>query len=85
MKFKRALCTPIAAILLSSCSASMKPSPAGPSALVVASCPEIAPLSDPSFGATTLKLIEVGQQYRECRLAGLLQFDAKARPALGGP
>ena len=34
-------------------------------------CPEVAPLGDPSFGATTLKLVEVGWQYRECRAAAL--------------
>lgn len=62
-----------ASILLSSCSASMprSPAPAGPSPLVVASCPELTPLDDPSFGATTLKLTEVAGQYRECRAAAL--------------
>lgn len=47
------------------------PEPPSPSPLVVASCPELAPLTDPSFGATTLKLIEVAGQYRECRAAAL--------------
>lgn len=38
---------------------------------MVASCPELAALTEPSFGATTLKLIEVAGQYRECRAAAL--------------
>jgi hypothetical protein len=37
----------------------------------VASCPELTPLADPSFGSTTLKLIEVAGIYRECRAAAL--------------
>jgi len=50
----------------------MPPSQASsPSPLVVASCPPLTPLADPSFGATTLKLIEVAGQYRECRAAAL--------------
>jgi len=54
------------------CSASMPPSQASsPSPLVVVSCPPLTPLADPSFGATTLKLIEVAGQYRECRAAAL--------------
>jgi hypothetical protein len=38
---------------------------------VVASCPKLSPLSDDTFGITTLKLIEVAGQYRECREAAL--------------
>lgn len=38
---------------------------------MVAACPKLTPLSDDSFGATTLKLIEVANQYRECREAAL--------------
>lgn len=47
------------------------PEPAQPSPLVVASCPELTPLADASFGATTAKLVEVAGQYRECRAAAL--------------
>ncbi len=50
----------------------MPPLPdASPSPLVVASCPDLTPLADPSFGATTLKLIDVAGQYRKCRRAAL--------------
>lgn len=34
-------------------------------------CPELTPLTDDSFGATTLKLLEVIGIYRECRAAAL--------------
>lgn len=73
MKSLRNLCTAIASIVLSSCSASMPPSLASESrkVLLVVACPELTPLSDPSFGATTLKLMQVAGQYRECRAAAL--------------
>lgn len=49
---------PIAAILLSSCSALTPQSGAtGPSPLVVVSCPDMAELTEDSFGATRAKLI----------------------------
>lgn len=35
------------------------------------SCPELTPLNDDSFGATTLKLIEVSGIYYRCREAAL--------------
>ena len=38
---------------------------------MLANCPELTPLADDSFGATTSKLVEVGTQYRECRAAAL--------------
>lgn len=38
---------------------------------MVASCPPLTPLSDDTFGATTLKLVEVAGQYAECRAAAL--------------
>lgn len=38
-------------------------------ALIVASCPDPTPQTDPSFGATILKLQDVGGQYRICREA----------------
>jgi hypothetical protein len=43
----------------------------GPDPLVTAACPELTPLTDPSFGATTQKLVEVGGQYNICRTAAL--------------
>jgi hypothetical protein len=36
---------------------------------VVASCPKLAPIIDPSFGATTIALIETSIQYRKCACA----------------
>lgn len=38
---------------------------------MVMSCPPLTPLSEDSFGATTRKLLEVAQQYHECRAAAL--------------
>lgn len=69
------LALPIIVILTLSvqgCATSTKPSPAaGPNPLVVASCPELTPLADDTFGATTRKLVEVAGIYRECREAAL--------------
>jgi hypothetical protein len=36
---------------------------------VIASCPDLTPLADPSFGATTLKLAELVGIYHRCRAA----------------
>ena len=81
MKSSTGRCTAAlsAAIALSSCSASMprSPAPVGPSPLTVAACPELTQLNDPSFGATTMKLIEVAGQYRECRAAALAKPESK--------
>jgi len=38
---------------------------------VVASCPELTPLSEGSFAATTTKLLEVATRYQQCREAAL--------------
>lgn len=38
-------------------------------ALILANCPELTELSDDSFGATTMKLVEVANQYHKCRKA----------------
>lgn len=54
-------------LLLAGCC--FKRPPADP--LVIASCPELTPLTDPSFGATTLKLISLAGTYNECRCAAL--------------
>lgn len=50
---------------------SMPRSPDEPSPLVLASCPDLAPLSDDTFGATTMKLVEVAGQYRKCQRAAI--------------
>jgi len=36
-------------------------------------CPPLAPLTDDSFGAVALKLIEVAGAYNKCRAAALGQ------------
>lgn len=56
-------------LLLTGCSTAPLQTP--PSPLVVVSCPPLTPLSDDSFGATTMKLVEVAQQYNKCRKAAL--------------
>lgn len=38
---------------------------------MIASCPELTPLTDKTFGATTLKLVDVANQYYDCRAAAL--------------
>jgi len=40
---------------------------------VIANCPALTPLTDPSFGATTAKLVDVAGQYRKCRAAALAE------------
>jgi hypothetical protein len=57
--------------MLAGCSVLMKPWQDKPNPLLIASCPPLTPLTDDSFGATTLKLIEVAGQYHECRCAAL--------------
>ena len=60
------------ASLLAGCSWPIKPSLENlPSPLVTASCPALAPLGDDSMGALLTKLVEVANQYRECREAAL--------------
>ena len=39
--------------------------------MVVANCPALTPLPDPSMGATTLKLFDMARQYRQCQAAAL--------------
>ena len=63
----------LACLLLSGCSMwTVKTDP-----LVVASCPTLTPLADATFGATTLKLIEVAGQYHQCRCAAMPKECAK--------
>lgn len=72
MKYALKLCTLIAAILLAGCAFLTKPSTAGPSPLVVASCPPKLPLladGADTFGDTTAKLVEVAGIYYECTAA----------------
>lgn len=72
MRFRPALSTAIAAMVLTSCSTSMTRSPELVSApLVTASCPVLTPLAGDSFGDTTRKLLEVVEQYYACREAAL--------------
>jgi len=44
---------------------------------VVASCPELTPLEDKSFGATTVKVIEIAGIYYACRKAALMPPEVK--------
>jgi len=46
-------------------------------ALVIASCPPLIPLTDPSFGGHILQLQKDSGQYKECRKACL---DVRAVP-----
>lgn len=72
-KFARMLCIPIASILLTACATSTPRSP-GVSPLVLANCPRnLGPLQDDSFGATTLKLAAVAEQYYKCAEAALAE------------
>jgi len=68
MKFKPTLCIVIASIPLLGCSSSTKPL-LRQDPLIVASCPDLTPLSDNSFGATTAKVIEIAGIYYACRAA----------------
>ena len=72
MKYEptRSIPTLLALTLITGCSASTKPL-LHPDPLVIASCPDLTPLSDKSFGATTEKLVEVAGIYYECRAAAL--------------
>lgn len=66
MRLSRFLC--IASVLtLQACSTTSTPPSANP--LIEASCPPLTPLDDPSFGATTRKLVEVAGIYYRCRAA----------------
>ena len=45
---------------------------------MVASCPNLAQITDASFGATTIALIETSIQYRKCACAaGISEMCAK--------
>lgn len=61
------------AVLLTGCGPSTTPLLAGPSPLILASCPPLTPLPEgaDTFGDTTIKLVEVSAQYRKCRTAVL--------------
>lgn len=68
MKPWKFLCTVSAFTLLGCASPSTRPLP---DPLVVASCPDLTPLEDDTFGATTRKLVEVAGLYHQCRAAAL--------------
>jgi len=38
-------------------------------AIIISSCPDLTPQTDPTFGGTIIKLQEVGGQYKECQKA----------------
>lgn len=74
MKSRLTLFIVIAATIAGCSSPLTKPSPGVETArrvLLEQACPETLPLADPTFGATTVKLIEVGGQYRACRCVAL--------------
>jgi len=71
MKFRKALCTASAAIALTGCALSVNPWSEGPNPLLEASCPELTPLTESSYAATSTKLLEVATRYRQCREAAL--------------
>lgn len=68
MNFKPVWSTGIACILLTACGSSTRPLQ-HPEPLVIASCPELTPLSDNTFGATTAKVVEIAGIYYQCRAA----------------
>ena len=70
----KSLFIPIVAIALMGCAQSMLPS----NHLAEASCPELTPLQDETFGATSAKLVEVAGIYYQCRTA-VLGVDAAAK------
>lgn len=57
-------------LTLTACSLPTRPSSAA-NPLLAVSCPPLTPLADDTFGATTLKLIEVAGIYHRCRTAAL--------------
>ena len=59
----------IAALLLTGCASSIKPSQ--DKSLVLAACPPLAPLKSSEMGAVVLKLSEVAGTYHKCRAAAL--------------
>lgn len=71
--FARFLCISSAATILTGCASSTRPLPDKPDPLVIQNCPQLVALTDDTFGATTLKLIEVAAQYHKCRAAALGQ------------
>jgi hypothetical protein len=72
MKFALNAFTLIASCLLSACASPTMPYGAGPSPLVVASCPELTPMADGADMGTMLdKLTEVAGTYYVCREAAL--------------
>ena len=66
MRLLKSLSIAIACTTLQACATSTPPSV---SPLVQAMCPPLTPLDDPSFGATTRKLVEVAGIYYKCRAA----------------
>jgi hypothetical protein len=69
--FAKCLCTLSAATMLAGCKPLIRPSPHRD--LIQVACPQLTPLTDDSFGATTLKLVEVAGLYYRCRAAALAE------------
>jgi hypothetical protein len=67
--FVRFLSTGIALTITACSTQSIKPE--GSSPLVVASCPPLQRIDDPSFAATAQALIDTSAQYMKCREAAL--------------
>lgn len=61
----------VCAVLMTACASSTKPSQPDHSRqqIIALACPDLTPLTDGSFGATTRKLIEVAETYYRCRAA----------------
>ena len=72
--FARFLCISSVVMTLTGCASSTRPLPDKPDPLVIQNCPPLVALTDDTFGATTLKLIEVAAQYHKCRAAALGRF-----------
>lgn len=75
----------LSALLVSGCSTTPSPAvtlerPPLPASLLVR-CPDLQPLSDQSFQAVTVKLVEVAALYRQCqtRHAGLSELAMELR------
>jgi hypothetical protein len=58
-------------LALSGCGVLQKAAAPGPSALVIANCPELGPVTDKSFGTTVQVLVETSIQYNKCRAAAM--------------
>lgn len=72
MKLWKSLFIGIAVLMTASCTASTPQRELSP--LVVASCPELPPSTDPTFGGIILDLLDTIAQYEKCRKAALAEL-----------